>query len=345
MEVMALHRQEIDEIRARFGERVMLDVPLNQYTSSRLGGPADVLLTAREVEELANMVTFLWETEIPFIVLGGGSNVLISDAGFRGVVILNRCRQVKFDPEGDPPTMWAAAGANLGVAARQAAARGFSGLEWAVGIPGTVGGAIVGNAGAHDGDMASSLVLAEILHREWQNKSVGDSVSTGLQIYRSNWTPEALQFTYRGSWLKTAISKAIESGRREGNGFGPPVQPVAIVLSATLKLRRASQTEVQARIDQFNQHRRKTQPPGASMGSMFKNPPGDYAGRLIEAAGLKGKRIGGVGISPLHANFFINYGNGTAAEVRELIELTQKTVAEKFGQSLELEIQLVGEWQ
>lgn len=345
MNVLALRRHEMDEIKARFGERVRLNVPLNQYTSSRLGGPADVLLTASKIEELEAMVTFLWGSEIPFIILGGGSNVLVSDAGFRGVVILNRCRQVRFDQKENPPTVWAAAGANLGVVARMAATRGFSGLEWAVGIPGTVGGAVVGNAGAHDGDMASSLVLAEILHREWQNKSVGGTVSTVLKFYRTNWTPEDLQFTYRGSRLKAEISKAIGTQNKAESGFRISIQPVAVVLTATMRLRRASRSEIKARIDQYNQHRRRTQPPGASMGSMFKNPPGDFAGRLIEAAGLKGKRIGGVGISPLHANFFINYGNGTAAEVRELIELTQKTVADRFGQSLELEIQLVGDWQ
>lgn len=345
MEVLSLHRQEVDELKSRFGDRVRLDVPLNLYTSSRLGGPADVLLTARGIDELAEMVVFLWESGVPFIVLGGGSNVLVSDAGFRGVVILNRCRQVKFDAEGEPPTVWAAAGANLGIVARQAAARGFSGLEWAVGIPGTIGGAVVGNAGAHGGDIASSLVLAEILHRDWQNKSIGGRLSTDLRINRSNWTPEVFQFTYRGSLLKAGISMADTSGNGDENGQRVPVQPGAIVLSATLKLQQASQVEVQTRIDQYTRHRRMTQPPGASMGSMFKNPPGDYAGRLIEAAGLKGKRIGGVGISPLHANFFINYGNGTAAEVRELIELTQNTVAEKCGQALELEIQLIGDWR
>lgn len=340
----ALHRQEVDPIKMKFGDRVRLNVPLKRYTSARLGGPADVLLTARGIEELIEMVSFLWETEIPFVLLGGGSNVLVSDAGFRGVVILNQCRQVRFDARGDPPIVWAASGANLGRVARQAAMRGLSGLEWAVGVPGTVGGAVVGNAGAHDGDMASSLLLAEILHREWENKPIGGCVRTDQKIYRSNWTSEAFQYTYRGSRLKVEQTQAVKSGAKERSGFTLPSQPGAIVLSATLKLQRASRAEIQARIGQFNDHRRRTQPPGASMGSMFKNPPGDYAGRLIEAVGLKGMRLGGVGISPLHANFFINYGDGTAAEVRELIELAQKTVAERFGRWLELEIQLIGDW-
>lgn len=335
---------DIETFRMRFGDRIRVNVSLKQYTSSRLGGPADVLLTADRIEDLVEMATFLWENEAPFLILGGGSNVLVSDAGVRGAVILNRCRQVKFDPQGHPPTVWAASGANLGVVARQAAARGFRGLEWAAGIPGTIGGAVVGNAGAHGGDMATTLLLAEILHREWLNEPSDGRARDNMEIHRENWTPEVLQYTYRGSRLK-------------GGGFAGPVtlkdvqnaveatsQPNAIILSATMKLTPASPAEVQAMIDQFTLHRRKTQPPGASMGSMFKNPPGDFAGRLIEAAGLKGKRIGGVGISPLHANFFINYGNGSAAEVWELIELTRKTVADKFGQWLDLEVQLVGEW-
>jgi UDP-N-acetylmuramate dehydrogenase len=281
-----------------------------------VGGPADALAEAETADELAEIVTVLWKTEFPFIVLGGGSNVLVSDAGVRSVVVLNRSRPGEgfyFEEAAEPPTVWAESGMNLSALARQAGLRGLSGLEWASAIPGTLGGAVIGNAGAHGSDMASSLVVADILHRE-----------AGCQ----RWPVERLEYRYRGSALK---------------GMRSP-QPQVVVLSATLRLGRSTPAAVQARMDEIAEKRRKIQPPGASTGSMFRNPPGDYAGRLIEAAGLKGARIGGAEISPQHANFFINSSNATAADIRALIELARNAVAEKFGVKLELEIELIGEW-
>ena len=151
-------------MRQKFGERLQTEVELARYTSARVGGPAEVLLVAKSANELAEMVTALWELELPFLILGGGSNVLVSDAGVRGVVVLNRARHVRFSDHDTPPTVWAESGANFGLLARQAAARGLSGLEWAAGIPGTLGGAVVGNAGAFGADLSANLVVAEILH-------------------------------------------------------------------------------------------------------------------------------------------------------------------------------------
>jgi UDP-N-acetylmuramate dehydrogenase len=233
----------------------------------------------------------------------------------RGLVIINRARQVRFDAQAQPPTVWAESGANFGLIARQAALQGLAGLEWAAGIPGTLGGAVVGNAGAHGGDIAGNLIVAEIL------QPVDDTKVSA----RESLSPEQLAFSYRSSLLK----------RQPGTG---------ILLSALLRLQQSTPQVVQAKIDEFVAYRRRTQPPGASMGSMFKNPPGDFAGRLIEAAGLKGSRQGDAQISPLHANFFINLGSATAADVAGLIQLARQTVAEKFDQQLELEIQLLGEW-
>jgi UDP-N-acetylmuramate dehydrogenase len=224
---------------------------------------------------------------------------------------------VRFDEQSASPTVWAESGANLGVIARQAAQLGLAGLEWAAGIPGTLGGAVVGNAGAHSGDMAGNLFLAEILH----HKGTGQKV----RIVREEWPVEKLEYSYRSSILKRQPGKTI-------------------VLAAALRLERSTPQAVQTRIDELTAYRKRTQPPGASMGSMFKNPPGDYAGRLIEAAGLKGLQIGDASISPLHGNFFINNGSATARNVSDLIKLAQKIVFEKFGISLELEIELLGEW-
>lgn len=313
---------------ACFGDRLQRDVPLARYTAARLGGPADVVVRASSAEELAETIARLWELEAPFLILGGGSNVLVSDAGVRGVVVYNQARRVRFDLQEEPPTVWAESGANFGLVARQAATRGLAGLEWAAGIPGTVGGAVFGNAGAHGGDIAGSLALAEILHLgDWKTPFSGNE--TGVR--REMWPVERLEYEYRNSLLKRFRP-------REGS------QPQAAVLSAVFRLERSSLTAVQVKLDEFLAFRRRAQPPGASMGSMFKNPPGDYAGRLIEAAGLKGVRKGGAEISPLHANFFINHGGATAAEVYGLIRLARSAVAEKFGVELELEIELVGAW-
>jgi UDP-N-acetylmuramate dehydrogenase len=250
------------------------------------------------------------------MLLGGGSNMLVSDLGVRGVVVLNRASKVVFDAE--KPSVWAESGKNFGSLARQAARKGFSGLEWAAGIPGTVGGAVVGNAGAHGGDTAGNLELAEVLHRDQG---------------RTTWKVERFNYGYRSSVLKT------NTASRQ-----PLRQPQVVVLSADFNLEVGDPEEIQQVLEDNLAFRRRTQPPGASMGSMFKNPPGDYAGRLIEAAGMKGARVGSAGISELHANFFINHGGARAADVYSLIQQARRTVKEQFGVTLELEIEIVGEW-
>jgi len=312
-----LRSLDLRALEAAFGGRLQRNAPLARYSAARLGGPADALVEARSSQELVQIISLCWRNHIPFVILGGGSNVLISGTGVRGLVVLNKARQVRFDEHTDPPKVWAESGANFGVLARQAAVRGLAGLEWAAGIPGTLGGAVVGNAGAHGGDIAGNLLLAEILHRKKTNH--------GEAYQQQAWMTDRLEYSYRNSILK----------RQPGE---------AIVLAALLKLEHSSAKEVQNRLDEYVAHRRQTQPPGASMGSMFKNPASDYAGRLIEAAGLKGVRIGDAQISPLHANFFINLGQASPQDVYALIQLARQTVNEKFSVSLELEVELLGEW-
>jgi UDP-N-acetylmuramate dehydrogenase len=305
-----------------FGDRLQVDVPMARHTAARVGGAADGLLEVRSIEELVDVTRTLWRLETPFVILGGGSNVLVSDAGVRGVVVINRARQVRFDEQGERPTVWAESGTNFGALARQAAQKGFAGLEWAAGVPGTLGGAVVGNAGAHGADIASRLRVAEILHRSGKIET---------------WTVDQLHYTYRSSVIK-------ERQEAERVDVGVKQSPLAVVLSAELGLEHGSPDEILKRIETFTAHRRRTQPPGASMGSMFKNPAGDYAGRLIEAAGLKGSRLGDAQISPLHANFFMNLGQATATDIKKLIDLAQQRVFEQFGVRLALEIELLGEW-
>ncbi len=298
------------ELHALFGSRFQENVKLAYYVTARVGGLAPGLLTVYSKDEIEHAVQHLERLNVPFFFLGNGSNVLISDAGFQGVVIINKARLVKIDVHTDPPTVWAESGANLSSIARQTALRGLSGLEWAATIPGTVGGAIYGNAGAHGGDMCSSLVLAEILHPDRG---------------RETCSCEQLGLGYRTSFMKRSRERVV-------------------ILAAQMRLSVSTPAEVQARIDANIAQRQKTQPTGASLGSMFKNPEGDSAGRLIEAAGLKGTRIGNVEISQKHANFFINLGDASANDVYQLIRLAQKKVWEKFGIELQLEIELLGDW-
>ncbi len=296
----------ISALSAAFGDRLRLDQPVGRLTSARIGGNADALVDVRSADELAQTAQALWQLELPFVIMGGGSNMLVSDAGIRQVVVLNQASKVEFHED----AVWAESGAGLGSLARQAARKGLGGLEWAAGVPGTLGGAVAGNAGAHGGDMAGCLQLATILHREKG---------------RQDWTPADLAFGYRESWLK----------RNPGQ---------AVVLSAQLALAPRPEAEIRAEMDTFQAYRRLTQPPGASMGSMFKNPAGNSAGRLIEQAGLKGKRIGNAQISPLHGNFFLNLGEARAADVYALIQEARQAVLKTAGIELELEVQLVGEW-
>ncbi len=297
-------------LRREFGDRVRRAVPLAPFTSARIGGPADALLAVRSKDELARAARLLWSLEVPFRVLGAGSNVLVSDAGYRGVVLLNQAQGVRFEASDDQVLAFAESGASLGALARRCVERGLQGLEWAATVPGTVGGAVVGNAGAHGGDVAGCLAWAEIL------------LQSGQVV---QWDAAQLGYGYRTSALKEQ--------RAQG-----------VVLEAVFRLAKASPAELRRRVARFIGHRRNTQPTGASMGSMFKNPPGDAAGRLIEAAGLKGLQVGAAQVSPKHANFFINLGGATAQEVWTLIQQAQREVERQFGIRLELEIELLGEF-
>ena len=301
----------IKDLIERFGSKLHENVAMANFTTAQVGGPVPALISIQSLEELTEASNYLWERSIPFIILGSGSNILVSDKGLNCIVLHNRAHNIKINTKSDSPSIEAESGAILGTVARQSALRGLSGMEWAAPVPGTVGGAVYGNAGAHGSDMAESLRMAKILH---QQRGIED------------WPVEKLDYQYRSSILK-----------RER-------MPV-VVLSAVLNVIQTSREEAWERIKSYQAHRKETQPPGASMGSIFKNPPDDYAGRLIEAAGLKGRRIGRSMISPVHANFIINLGGANATDIWRLITLTQEIVKEKFGVSLESEIELIGEFK
>lgn len=299
-----------DEMRKVFGDRLQESVNLAPYTSARIGGPVDYLLIATSLEDLAQLATKLWEMDMTFRILGGGSNVLIADRGARGAVILNHAREVEFSEEEGQARVFAESGASLGSVARRTVDRDWLGMEWAGTVPGTIGGAIVGNAGAHRGDVAGCLEVAEILHRDNMTEI---------------WPVERFEYGYRDSILK----------RNPGN---------FVVLSGTFRLEQADTQLAKAKLKEFMADRQRTQPAGASWGSMFKNPSDRSAGRLIEAAGLKGLQIGGARVSTKHANFFINLGDASASDVLQLVKAVQQQVAERFDVDLELEIELFGDW-
>ena len=297
-------------LNARLGAAVRQNEALGRYTTLNVGGPAEFFIAVDSEALLAEAVQAAWALDLPYWILGAGSNVLIAESGLPGLVILNRARELHFEASAEYIRVRASSGLMLPTLARRCITRGAGGLEWAATVPGTVGGAIVGNAGAHGSDMAANTRLVTFLHQE-----------NGMQT-----TPYAeLQPTYRSTWFK----------QHPG---------VAVVLAAEFQLTPADPAELQARVDQFTTHRKSTQPGGASTGSMFKNPPGDYAGRLIEAAGLKGTQIGGAQISEIHANFFVNRGSASPADFYNLITLARQKVQKLTGVKLELEVELLGNW-
>jgi len=305
------------KLDARFALR--RDEPMSRHTSFHIGGLADYYLRADSIDILEDAVTAAWEENIPCLIFSGGSNVLVADAGIRGLVIENRCRAHRIDREGETEAVLTVeSGATLPTLSGKLAKEGWAGLEWAVGVPGSVGGAVVQNAGAWGHSIADVLIAAELLER-------GDRPGTSRRVWRQ---ASELQLAYRNSRLREM-----------------PAERRPVVLRARIRLQRGDLKEITRRVAGYVQERTARQPRQPSAGSIFRNPPGDYAGRLIEAAGLKGHRIGDAQISPQHANFIVNLGRATAEDVWALVKLAQAAVAEQFGIVLEPEIERIGEWE
>ena len=331
--------------RPPLGITLVADEPLARHTTFRIGGPADLYAAVSRIEQLEALAELALAHEVPITILGGGSNVLVSDAGVRGLVIANQTRnwvsnigysaldksQVSGPNTQHPISnicLTADSGVPLAGLARAAIREGLAGLEWAVSVPGTVGGAVVGNAGAHGGQIADILAWALVTYP-----------GQGRRLLSA----AELKFGYRSS-----ILKAPPYPPPRGGPVGRPATAggagEAIVLAAGFELKAGDVAELTARADGFLARRRASQPTEPSAGSVFRNPPGDYAGRLIEAVGLKGYSIGGAQISPRHANFIVNTGSATAADVFSLMELIKARVYERFGIELVPEISLIGEW-
>lgn len=297
--------QELAALATALGDAAQHAVPLARYSGVGIGGPAELLVIAHDRDALIRAVRLAQEAGIGWRVFGGLTNMLLPDAGLQGVVVLNHARRVDYDAATQRVT--AESGAIIAKVAQETTRKGWGGLTWAVGLPGTVGGAVVNNAGAFGGEIAKNLVSAEVL------SPAGDVQTVG---------PDWFDFQYRYSKLKGAAT-------------------AGVVISATFQLTPRDPAALAAKAAEYTERRQRTQPPGRTLGSTFKNPPGDYAGRLIETAGLKGTRRGGCVISEKHANFFINDGDGTAADFCALIHLAQAEVERQFGVHLEPEIEII----
>ena len=298
------------EIQRRIGVKTSRDEPLARFTTMRVGGAADLFATVRNAFELRALVRFARSRDVPYLVLGRGSDVVISDRGVRGLVIQVRAEATSI--EGDRYV--AGAGVPMARAATETQQAGLSGLEFGLAIPGTVGGAVWANAGAHGADVAAILESARILDADGAEAVV----------------PAAeLDLAYRSSRLKH-----IRAGRHP-----------ELVLEATFRLTPADAPTIKERLDDIRRWRQAHQPLGLpSAGSVFRNPPGDSAGRLIDEAGLKGTRIGGASVSEKHANFIVNDQKGTAADVRHLGDHVRAVIAQRDGIQLEYEIEFPGDW-
>lgn len=300
-----MNQEILPALRDLVKGHVMVDEPMKNHTSFRIGGPADVMVVPRDLEDLRALVIFLGQARAPFFVMGNGTNLLVPDAGIRGVVIKIAGTLDRVELHDSKVT--AGSGLLISALAEWARDHGWKGLEFAAGIPGTVGGAVIMNAGAYEKTMRDIVV-------------------------------EVMIMDYSGE-AYTIRSQDLAYGHRESK----LQQERVIVTSVTLVLEQGDREEIAHEMDRLLAERRSKQPVHLpSAGCIFKNPRGRGAGRFIEAAGLKGVRIGDAQVSERHANFIVNRGNATARDVQALIEYVRNVVAERCGVVLEPEVRIVG---
>jgi UDP-N-acetylmuramate dehydrogenase len=319
------------QLRARFGQRFKISEPLKSYTTMKVGGVADYFLVARTVNELVAAVTAAWELDIPYFILAGGSNILVSDYGFPGLVVKNETSELIFLKE--KSQVIADSGTSLGYFISQCASQGLSGFEWAAGIPGTIGGALYGNMAAWGNETIQFIKSATLLVPPEDKDEKPQTVTAG-----PDW--------FAASYRTTKLKEMAERGAKR----------IPVILTVCFQLARRRQDEIVALLRHYQGERQKRQPLGAmTMGSTFRNPGGfptpdkmkenkQAAGFFLDQAGLKGKKIGGVSVSTKHANFLVNDGSACARDVRKLIELMQDTVREKYKVELHEEIEYIGRW-
>jgi UDP-N-acetylmuramate dehydrogenase len=297
--------------------KVLQQSPMSLHTTWRIGGPADFLVRVPTPDDFIAVVRWAHDEGLPVTVVGGGSNLLVREGGIRGLVI--SCRTpgeraeslVEIEDRGDHVLVNVGAQAPLSWVGRYASERGWAGMDWGVGLPGTIGGATVNNAGAHGAEMKDSLDSVVVID------------NTGaIHEHSRAWLDPSYRYT---------TLKAMERPR------------TFHVLRSLLRLPKGAKAELVRLAEEHANYRHETQPTGACAGSTFTNPAGDFAGRLIEAANLKRFRVGGVSFSTKHSNFIVNAGGATATDVQELIATAQERVRAEFGVDLHPEIEIIGE--
>lgn len=288
-------------------ENVLKQEPMSRHTTFRVGGEAECMLRVPDQDTMVKLIKRFHQLEIPYYVIGNGSNILVGDKGIAGVVLNTSACMNKIEITDE--TITVEAGAMLSKVAAMAKEKGLTGLEFASGIPGTIGGALVMNAGAYDGEMKQVVESVTVVSAEGEIMELDN---------------DTMEFGYRTSILKN--------------------RPF-IVLGAVLKLSKGDVSEIQAKMDDFAVKRREKQPlEYPSAGSTFRRPEGYFAGKLIMDAGLRGYRIGGAQVSEKHCGFIINIGNASATDISDLIDEVTERVKDKFGVLLELEVIKLGEF-
>ena len=300
----------VRELRRISGIEIRVSESLARYTSMKVGGPADFFIEVTNAAALPRVLKALRQYETNFILLGNGSNVLISDQGVRGAVVhlAGEFKRVEWREDGE--IVWVTVGAAYPMTqlVREAARKGYAGLEFAEGIPGTVGGALFMNAGAYGSELEKVIDQVDGLTREGEL----------IRLSRNE-----MSFSYRDAHLPAGM----------------------VVTEVHMRLCPEDPAQVSSRVRELVTKRKTSQPSGyPNSGSMFRNPSGDFAGRLIEAAGLKGKTIGRAQISERHGNFIVNLGNAKAQDIYRLMELARAEVSRRFGIELEREVRLIGDW-
>lgn len=288
-------------------ENIRTQELLSRHTTFRVGGPADYYVEPQTAEEMAGVIRACNEENVPYDILGNGSNLLVGDKGYRGVIIaLGKCWS---NVTVEAAVLRAGAGALLSAAARQALAASLTGMEFAAGIPGTIGGAVVMNAGAYGSEMKNVLTSVTVLTQDGEVKVI---------------PAEELELGYRTSCI---------------------VRRGYVVLGAEMKLEAGDAEAIKARMDELAVQRKEKQPlEYPSAGSTFKRPEGYFAGKLIQDAGLRGFSVGGAQVSEKHCGFVVNKGDATAADIMELCRQVQEKVMEQFGVKLEMEVKTLGEF-
>lgn len=309
---------ETIELTSRSGAvKIRPDQKLSLFTTFRIGGPAQFMARVTDADQAEAALEWAEQMDLPVTSIGGGSNLLVDDAGIPGLVLAVRTTgkdaetRVRVEDDGQKVRIWVPAQMPISRLGHLSAERGWSGLVWCAGLPGVVGGAVVNNAGAHGGEMIDHLETIDVLRL------------TDRCI--ESWPASKLDASYRYTVLKHA-----------------PRPRDVVVLGATFVLPRGDADELLKQAREFSEWRKQAQPTGACAGSVFTNPDGSYAGYLIDKAGLKGTRVGGVQISELHGNFMVNVEQATANDVRELIALIQDEVYRQFEVRLIPEIEQVG---